>query len=120
MLHMHVFSWGMALILFFVTYSLYKIKNKKISKILHMILRLLYVTTIFSGAALIYLWIQASAVNIGPLIVKGVLGLAVIGQMELMLYGEKRNELKKTRWITFVLALALVFYYGYSVLPMSF
>ncbi|MGG1571842.1 DUF1516 family protein [Fictibacillus sp. NRS-1165] len=119
MLHLHVFSWSIALVLFFVTYSLYTRKNKKISKILHIILRLLYIVTFFTGVSLIYLWIKAGAVNLGPLIVKAVLGLAVIGLMEVMLNSIKRNEPKKTRWITFILALALVFYYGYSVLPMS-
>ncbi|KSU84797.1 DUF1516 family protein [Fictibacillus enclensis] len=120
MLHFHVFSWAAALVLFFLTYTLYKRKNKKISRILHMILRLLYITTIFSGGMLIYQWIQAGAVNMGPLIIKGILGLAVIGLFEVMLLGAKRNEDKKSRWITLILALALVFYYGYSVLPMHF
>lgn len=119
MLHVHVFSWIASLLLFAGVYILYKRKDKKISKMLHMILRLLYLLTIISGGALVYLWIQEGAINYGPLIIKSILGLAVIGTMEMMLLGVKNNEEKKSRWLTFVLALFLVFYYGYSVLPMS-
>ncbi len=52
MTHLHITTWVVALILLFVSYSLYSSGSAKGAKITHMILRLFYILIILTGAEL--------------------------------------------------------------------
>jgi hypothetical protein len=96
---------------------LYKKNSGKKAKIFHMIVRVLYLAILATGGHMLagYL-MDPSIVNQGPLIIKGILGLCVIGLMEIILVQRKRGEVRLMNWVFFWVTLLLVFYYGYSVL----
>ncbi|EIT84548.1 hypothetical protein A374_14500 [Fictibacillus macauensis ZFHKF-1] len=117
MLTLHTISWTIGLVLFFVAYMLYKLTTKKkLAMIFHMVLRVLFVLILISGSVLTYQWLNAGVVNPGPFVIKGIMGLALIGLMEVMLQGIKNKEVRKVRWLLFIAALGIVFFYGYVVI----
>lgn len=116
-LHFHVTSWFLALILFFVSYMLYKKSAGKKAKIFHMILRVLYLAILATGGHMLAGYLtDPSIVKQGPIIIKGILGLAVIGLMEIILVQKKRGEGRLLNWVFFWVSLLLVLFYGYAVL----
>jgi hypothetical protein len=117
MIHAHVTSWLLALILFFVTYMLYKKNAGKKAKIFHMILRVLYLAILATGGHMLagYL-LDPGIVNQGPLIIKGTLGVVMIGLMEIILVQRKRGEGRVLNWVFFFITLLLLLFYGYSVI----
>jgi len=113
-LHSHVSSWAITIVLFFISYLLLKKGNEKGQKITHMILRLFFVLTVITGAGLIYsLGFYTNA------LIKGALALWLIFLMEFILVRTKKGTIKGHFWIQFVIALVLVFYFGYFVLRMG-
>ncbi|MDM5316843.1 YisL family protein [Fictibacillus sp. b24] len=117
MIHVHVTSWFLALILFFVTYMLYKKNAEKKSKIFHMILRVLYLAVLATGGHILASYLtDPGIVNKGPLIIKGTLGLVLIGLMEIILVQRKRGEGRMLNWVFFWVSLILVLFYGYAVI----
>ena len=117
MIDAHVTSWFLALILFFVTYMLYKKNAGKKSKILHMILRVLYLAILATGGHMLAGYLtDPGIVNQGPIIIKGTLGVVLIGLMEIILVQRKRGESRLLNWVFFWITLLLVLFYGYSVL----
>lgn len=115
MLHMHVSTWFIGILLFIVSYILLKKKMEKGQKITHMILRLFYVLIVVSGATIVILFSidYGFPVEYG---IKAILGLIVVSLMEWILVNGKRGVNKPLHWILFLISLALVLYYGYVVL----
>jgi hypothetical protein len=116
MLHSHVSSWAIGLILFFVSYFLLRAGKLKGQKITHMILRLFYILILVTGATIVII-VFAQSGFYGPYMLKAAIGLWVIAVMELILVKKKKGELKSHYWLQLALSLALVFFYGYLVLP---
>ncbi|GGB59171.1 YisL family protein [Fictibacillus barbaricus] len=117
MIHAHVTSWFLGLVLFFVTYMLYKKNAEKKSKIFHMILRVLYLAILATGGHLLAGYLtDPGIVNKGPIIIKGTLGIIMIGLMEIILVQKKRGEGRLLNWVFFWVSLLLVLFYGYAVL----
>jgi hypothetical protein len=114
MLHTHVGSWSVGIILFIVSYFLLKFGKAKAQKITHMILRLFYVLIVFSGATMVILVTQEWGFP-GVYAVKTILGLLVIAMMEIMLSKGKKGTFKTIYWLLLALLLVLVFFYGYVV-----
>jgi hypothetical protein len=96
---------------------LYKKNAGKKAKIFHMIVRVFYLAILATGGSMLgnYL-MDAGIVNKGPIIIKGILGLTVIGLMEIILVQRKRGEVRILNWVFFWVTLLLVLYYGYAVL----
>ncbi|MCF6136783.1 YisL family protein [Pseudalkalibacillus berkeleyi] len=115
MIHAHVSSWAIALILFFVTYFLLKAGKAKGHKITSMILRLFYVLIILTGGMVFINIVTAGAFQFMYL-VKVLVGIWVIGGMEMVLAKTKKGESAKGMWIMFIISLVLVLYLGYDVL----
>lgn len=120
MLHLHVTSWIVGLILLLVALFLYKQKNDKGGTIVHMILRLFYLLIIFSGGYLLFdvYFANFSMPTGAEAITKGLAGIWVIAAMEMLLI--KTRDRKKTTswWIQLVIALILVLVLGYIRLPL--
>lgn len=114
--HLHITTWVIGLILFFVAYGLHKSGKAKGSKISHMALRLFYVLIIITGAALFFIHSSIDAALYG---VKFILGLLVIGFMEMVLVRTKKGKKTQVMWILLLLALAGTLYLGFS-LPVGF
>jgi hypothetical protein len=110
MIHAHMTAWFLALILFFVSLSLHKSGKEKGSKIVHMILRVVYLLILLTGFMLL------SSINISIMyVLKAAVGLWVISMLEMILIRTKKNEKASILWIQFVVALLLVLYLGFSL-----
>ncbi|RFU68060.1 DUF1516 family protein [Peribacillus saganii] len=112
MTHAHITTWLIAVILFFVVVSMQKSGNHKAAKINHMILRVFYLLIIITGGMLI-------SSMYGPYIVKALIGIIVIGMMEMILVRSAKGKDTKVLWIVFVVAFIVVLYMGLS-LPQGF
>ncbi|WP_155111913.1 YisL family protein [Metabacillus mangrovi] len=108
---MHITSWILGLILFFAAYFLHTGGNARVSKILHMILRVFYILIIVTGV-----WILLSLSNINAeYIIKGLAGLWLIASMEMILVRLKKNKPVRSFWIQLIIALVLVLLLGWRL-----
>ncbi|PLS15505.1 hypothetical protein CVD28_22595 [Bacillus sp. M6-12] len=112
MTHAHITTWLIALILFFVAFSMQKSGKQKAAKINHMILRVFYLLIIATGGMMI-------KSMYGPYIVKALIGIIVIGLMEMVLVRSAKGKDTKVLWIVFAVAFIVVVYMGLS-LPLGF
>jgi hypothetical protein len=114
MTHAHITAWVVALILFFVTVSLQRSNSPK-ARMMQMVLRLFYLIIIGTGALLLH-----SMASIPPLyIVKVLVGVWVIGTMEMILVRAAKGKSTNMFWIQFVIAFIVVLYLGLK-LPLGF
>lgn len=120
MLHTHVTSWILGIVLLFVAYFLYKQGNEKGATISHMILRLLYLVIVFSGGyLLITVYLANFAMPLGAeAITKGLAGIWLIASMEMILVKTKKGEKTTSPWIQFAIAFVIVLVLGYMRLPL--
>lgn len=108
--HLHITTWVVALILFFV--AAFATKSKGI----HMVLRLFYILVIITGGAL---FIEAMDYGQGMQYgIKFLLGIIVIGMMEMVLVRQAKNKPTTTFWIIFAISLFAVLFMGFK-LPMG-
>ncbi|MGG1227061.1 YisL family protein [Bacillus halotolerans] len=115
MTHMHITSWVVALILLFVSYSLYSSGSAKGAKITHMILRLFYIIIILTGAELFVRFANWNGEYPG----KMLLGIITIGLMEMLLIRKKKEKSTGGLWIGFIIVLVLTVLLGLH-LPIGF
>lgn len=108
-LHAHVGFWTLALILFVISLFL----KGTGQKVLHMIIRLLYVLIVITG---LYLVIHLYAVHGFLLIIKMIGGLGVISMMEMILVRRQKEKSTRVFWVLLIVFLVWVFYMGYGVL----
>ncbi|WP_163583368.1 YisL family protein [Gracilibacillus saliphilus] len=119
MTHMHITAWVVGLILLLVSYAMYKNGNKS-GKIVHMILRLVYLLIIITGFLLfinntgVY---TNSAGILGEVIVKMIAGIWVIGAMEMVLNKTNKAKPAKSAWIQLIVAFLIVLILGFGRLP---
>ena len=106
--HLHITTWVVGLILFFVAAFASK------SKGIHMALRLFYILIIITGGALFYKSIDLNldAMEYG---IKFLLGLIVISMMEMVLVRKAKNKSTTLFWIIFLVALLAVLYMGFRL-----
>ena len=108
--HLHITTWVIGIILFFVTYSLLKKGNPK-AKMIHMITRVFYILIFLTGGMLISNFMHYMHQ-------KMIVGILVIGFMEMVLVRTKKGKSTGIVWTLFVLAFLYVLYLGLS-LPMG-
>lgn len=114
MTHAHITTWVITFILFFVVLSLQKANSPKV-KMVSMLLRLFYLLIIVTGALLLQM-----LASIPPLyIVKAVVGLWVIGAMEMVIARVKKGKSTQIAWLQLVVAFVIVLYLGLK-LPLGF
>jgi hypothetical protein len=114
MTHAHITSWFITIILFLIVVSLQRSGSSKV-RIMQMALRLFYIFTIVTGVLLLH---SISSISI-LYIIKTIVGLWVIGAMEMVLVGMKKGKSTKAAWIQWVVALVLVLFLGLT-LPLGF
>ena len=100
----HITSWLLGVILLIVAAVLLKKGNQKGYKITHMILRVVYLVIIATGADLLFRMDSISGEYIG----KAVLGLIVIGLMEMILIKMKKGASTKGFIIGFVVMFIII------------
>lgn len=106
----HVLTWIIGLVLFALSFGLHKAGKEKGSKILHMVLRVVYILIIGSGIGLI----AKTGMDFMHTI-KMLVGIWVIGMLEMVLIRTKKGESTKTLWILLVVSFILVLVIGYSI-----
>ncbi len=109
--HLHITTWVIGIILFFVAYSLLK-KGSPKAKMTHMTARLFYILIFLTGGMLISNFNAAYATKL-------IVGILVIAFMELVLVRTKKAKSTGIVWTLLVLSLVYVLYLGLS-LPMGF
>ncbi|OZM58229.1 hypothetical protein CIB95_01255 [Lottiidibacillus patelloidae] len=119
MLHAHVSSWIMVLVLFIVVLLLHKLGKAKGAKITHMVLRLFLLLTAITGIGMVFQYHSYSAVMVA-LSLKVILSLYVLFLIEKILVRTKKGTLESHYWIQFILVVATILYLGLGVLPFSF
>lgn len=111
MIHAHMSAWFLALVLFFVSLGLHKSGKEKGSKIVQMVLRVVYVLILLTGFLLLF-----GLTNITVMyVLKAAVGLWVISMLEIILIRTKKNEKTSILWLQFIVALLFVLYLGFSL-----
>ncbi len=114
--HAHITAWVLALVLFFVANSLHKSGKAKAAKIVHMILRVLYIIVFATGGMLVHTLFSMQPVEY---IAKVLIGLWLIAAMEMVLVRTVKGKETKSLWIQFYVAVVLVILLGLR-LPLGF
>ncbi|MFC4619648.1 DUF1516 family protein [Camelliibacillus cellulosilyticus] len=114
MLHAHVGFWTLAIILFIVSYILVKTGSGKAQKVVHMILRLVYLCVFITGIIMVVQFYGGG--SYGWPTVKGLFGLLVLAMMEMVLVKANKKQNTIVYWILLIIGLIAVFYIGYGVL----
>ncbi|MBS4188834.1 YisL family protein [Bacillus sp. FJAT-49705] len=116
MIHAHITTWVLALVLFFVALGLHRSGKARGLKVVHMILRLFYLLIIGTG-----IWILSSLHSISMLyIIKSLIGIVVIASIEMILVRLAKGKSTTMFWLLFVISLILVLYLGFMKLPLTF
>src|SRR5699024_5572937 len=116
--HLHITAWVLAIILLFISFSMYKGGKMKPARILRMILRLDYLLLLYSGGSLF-----ASYLNIGFLVIVKVLsGIWAIISREMSGGKGSRGNPSDSVWTQFFIAvvIAIVLAFGFlhlGILP---
>ena len=108
--HMHITTWVIALILFFIA----ALSGKKM-KAVHMILRVMYILVIVTGLSLFLEWrdkITESGMNYD---MKVLFGILVIGFMEMVLVRKNKGKSVNMFWVLFGIVLLVTLYLGLSM-----
>ena len=106
MIHTHITGWVLALILFLVMIFLQQ--KGKDTKVMHMILRVLYIVILGTGLMLLFGLYQISFLYI----LKTVLGIWMIALFEMILVKGKKNESTQNLWVQFSLVFIALLYLG--------
>lgn len=116
MIHAHITTWVLALVLFFVVLGLNKSGKAKGVKVVHMILRLFYLLIIGTG-----IWILSSLHSISMMyVIKSLVGILVIGLFEMVIVRTVKGKNTMVVWLLFIISFVLVLYLGFMKLPLTF
>ncbi|MBY0121068.1 YisL family protein [Bacillus sp. S/N-304-OC-R1] len=116
MIHAHITTWVLAIVLFLVALGLHKSGKTRALKVVQMILRLFYLLIIGTG-----IWILSSLHSISMLyILKSLLGVVVIGFFEMILVRTIKGKNTAMFWVLFLIAFIAVLYLGFVKLPLTF
>jgi Protein of unknown function (DUF1516) len=116
MIHAHITTWILALVLFFIALIMHKGGKQKGLKVVHMILRLFYLLIIGTGV-----WILSSLNSIDLLyVLKSLVGIWVIAMFEMIIIRTVKGKKTSILWGQFIVALILVLYLGFVKLPLTF
>lgn len=107
----HVGGWEVAFVLLIVAYILYRVGKAKAGKIVHMLLRLMMVIILVSGAWLLFAFHVSDVLYY----VKGLLAIITFGLMEMSLGRASRKEGSIGFFIGALAVMVLVILMGYRV-----
>src|SRR5690606_21855116 len=95
----HIDTWGITLLVFFISFFLLTKDKMKAQKITHMILRILFVVMFVTGFGLVISYKFALIT-----IVKMLFALWLIASMEMILIKAKKNQPTSVVWVQFVIS----------------
>lgn len=115
MVYMYIIVWVLGLILFFVVYLFYLVGRK--GKGVYMGFCLMYIIIIVIG---FMLYMSIVKIVIGSMYMwyglKMLVGILVIGGMEMVFVKMSKNKLIGVVWGLFIVVLVVVFYFGLKLL----
>lgn len=115
MAHLHITAWVLAFILLFVVTAFYKQGKSKPGKILHMILRLIYLVILYSGGSLFASYANYS----GELFIKIIAGIWTIVAIELITVRTNKGKPTGAWWAQFVIMAVIAIFLGFVRLPLG-
>src|SRR5699024_10136971 len=104
-----------AFILFGILFLLHKQQQEKGAKIVHMILRLVYLLILYSGGSLLGHYFGSDMVVAA--VIKSLAGIWVIAAMEMIMVRRDKGQPTKGLWIQFVIAILITIGLGFGHLP---
>ena len=104
--HLHIAVWVLGVVLFLV--AAFGVK----AKALHMVLRLMYILIIITGAALFFKYSSGDQMGYG---IKFLLGILTIAMMEMVLVKQSKGKKTTIFWILFVVFLLATMFYGFKL-----
>lgn len=107
----HAGSWFFTILLFAISYALFRKGRMKPQKITHMILRVFFIIMIISGIGMVVALQLPVA-----FILKGVLAFILIALMELILTRSVKGKETKVYWLPSAGVLLLVLLIGFNVI----
>ncbi|RDW19933.1 YisL family protein [Oceanobacillus chungangensis] len=120
MIHMHITSWALGIILLIIAIILQKQGKAKPAKIVHMILRLDYLFILYTGGSLLGMYFSNIQMPMfAEVIVKGIAGIWLIAAMEMILIKSSKGKSTTSAWVQFVIALLIVLVLGFVRLPLG-
>lgn len=111
-------AWLLALILFIVAIFLHKGGKAKGAKIVQMILRVMYLLILGTGFTMLFTSGMLGTDFTLQYILKLVLGIGVIGLLEMILGKTVKHQSTGILWIAFIIVFASTLYLGLT-LPMG-
>ncbi|WP_181349175.1 YisL family protein [Thalassobacillus sp. CUG 92003] len=115
MAHLHIASWVLALALVGMVTTFARSKNRKATKITHIILRVVFLLILYSGGSLF-----ASYENYdGLIILKLLVGLWAIAAMEIATVKYVKQKPAVVWWVQLLIAVSLALLLGFGFLPMG-
>lgn len=115
--HLHITSWVLALILFFLAVMFLNQGKAKPAKIMQMILRVDYLLILYSGGALLVNYFNGEMLI--EAIIKGLAGLWVIVTMEMIGVRRKKGKPVLGFWVQFGVAVLITIALGFGRLPLG-
>lgn len=117
MTHAHMTAWFLALVLFLVAIFLHKGGKAKGAKIVQMILRVIYLLILATGFMMLFGSGLLGTDLALQYILKVVLGIGVIGLLEMVLAKTVKRKPTGVFWIALLVVFAATLYVGFD-LPM--
>lgn len=108
--HLHITSWVIALILFFIA----AFASKKLTGV-QMALRVMYIFVIITGGALFLEWRDKIAEGGMNYDMKVLFAILVIGFMEMILARKNKGKSVNVFWVLFAVVLLVTLYLGLSM-----
>lgn len=105
----HIDTWGITLLVFFISFFLLTRDKMKAQKVTHMILRLLFVVMFVTGFGLVITYKFAIIT-----IIKMLFALWLITTMELILIKAKKEQPTLPIWVQFVISAIATVVIGYQ------
>lgn len=105
----HIDTWGITLLVFFISFFLLTKEKMKAQKITHMILRLLFVVMVVTGFGLVISYKFALIT-----IIKMLFALWLISSMEMILMKAKKNQPTTSVWVQFIISAIATILIGYK------
>ncbi|MCI2226345.1 YisL family protein [Staphylococcus lugdunensis] len=120
MLHVHILSWVLAIIMFIVTYLNYSKTQggTPTAKPLHMVLRVVILLTLISGFWIIIKEFASGGGNHILLTLKMVCGIAVVALMEVTIIKRKKHESTQGLFWTTIALIVITIILG-IILPLG-
>ncbi|QRG66511.1 YisL family protein [Brevibacillus choshinensis] len=107
----HVGGWEVAFVLLIIGYILYRVGKTKVAKVLHILLRLMMVIILVSGAWLLFQFHTSDIYYY----VKGLLAIVTFGLMEMSLGRARKQEGSTGFFIGALVVIVVVIMLGYRV-----